>query len=57
MKGVKNTFMYIFWGEKKNRVTPMAHKGENINFHSLLVVVKAIVIYLMPKVSEVINNL
>lgn len=35
----------------------MAHKGENINFHSLLVVVKAIVIYLMPKVSEVINNL
>lgn len=35
----------------------MAHKGENINFHLLLVVVKAIVIYLMPKVSEVINNL
>lgn len=30
--------------------------AENINFGSLLVVVEANVIYLVPKVSEVINN-
>lgn len=56
LKGVKKYFHVHISREKK-----MGHisgqLGENIHFHSLLVVVKAIVIYLTPKVSEAFNNL
>lgn len=42
-----------FKGKRSHSNGPLA---ENINFCSLLVVVEANVIYLVPKVSEVINN-